>query len=115
MHQVPDIEQAAFQQRFREAEGHARIVGPFPGGEAERAPAHEVGNRWLCVPPGELERRAERVAQREPNQRPFCTVQSPRHVTVWRPAHHATLAKLLLDNLMEFLQCDRGAPDPPGK
>ena len=91
--QVARVQPARSEQGICQAQRHAGVVGPLAGREAERAAAHQVGNGWLRIPPSELERRAERVPERQPDQRPLGTVQNVLRAALDWQSHSATLPR----------------------
>jgi hypothetical protein len=70
VHQVGRIEAAAGGQAVGQGQRHAGVVGPLPRLKAERAAAGHLPVVGPAVAGAELERGAERVANREADQRP---------------------------------------------
>jgi hypothetical protein len=54
------------------------VIGPLTRGEPERSAPHHIDKRQLLVAPAELERGAERVADRKPDERADGTVADGR-------------------------------------
>jgi hypothetical protein len=69
-HLVGRIESAALDKAVGEAERHRRVVGPLPRLEPERTAPHHVVDRLELTRPRELERRAQRVADRKSSEAP---------------------------------------------
>ena len=76
---VVEVEPAGGRQAARQAHRELRVVGDLPGDQVERPTADDVGRRpgrerRVCRlrDPLELERRAQRIPDRQPQQRPAC-------------------------------------------
>ena len=54
-HQILNIESSSGEERFSQAECHARVVGPLAGFEIERATACDVCYMRLAVPGREFQ------------------------------------------------------------
>jgi len=62
------VESAPLEQAGRETQRHRRVVRPLAGRQVERAAADHVDERLELAAPPELERGAEGIADREPEQ-----------------------------------------------
>ena len=78
LHQVSGIERAvAGDQAVGQTQRHAGVVGPFAGLKAVPAAADHVLQRRISVARQKLQRHAERIADREPEQRAISAI-APR-------------------------------------
>lgn len=68
MHEVVGVEARRLQQALGQRQGHRRVVGPLTAGEPERTAADDIGQRRETVARPELDRRAERIPDRQPEQ-----------------------------------------------
>src|SRR5205085_1758349 len=67
-HLVVGIEAAAVDETFGQAQRHRRVVGPLTRREPERTTADHVVDWRSTALRGELERRAESIANREADE-----------------------------------------------
>ena len=63
-------------QTIGEAERHRRIIGPFAWFQAKRTAANQIGHVIISVALLELDRRSERVTDREADESAECAVAS---------------------------------------
>ncbi len=69
LHLIDRIERLALEQALREAQRHGRIVAPAPARQLERPAAEQIGHWRERSRPAVLGGRAERIAERQPEQR----------------------------------------------